>query len=68
VLAFLKKEGWIVRVSIRSTGFAILSLALPCWAQEFHPDIPKAWDEKSVERLEVPLAQRDRSPSYMSAE
>ena len=68
MLAFLKKEGWIVRVSIRSTGFAILSLALPCWAQEFHPDIPKAWDEKSVERLEVPLAQRDRSPSYMSAE
>jgi hypothetical protein len=39
--------------------FAILTLTLPCWAQEFHPDIPRAWDDKAVEGLEVPLAQRD---------
>jgi hypothetical protein len=37
-------------------------------AQEFRPEIPKAWDNKEVERFEVPLAQRDRSPRYMSSE
>jgi len=57
-----------VRGNTRATGFAILSLALTCSAQEFHPDIPRAWDDKAVEALEVPLAQRDRSPRYMSAE
>jgi mono/diheme cytochrome c family protein len=40
---------------------------LTCRAQEFHPDIPKAWDDKAVEALEVPLAQRDRSPRYPNA-
>src|SRR5581483_9993300 len=49
--------------------YAVLAaLALQCWAQEFHPDIPRAWDDKAVEGLEVPLAQHDRSPRYMSAE
>lgn len=33
----------------------------------FRPNIPRAWDDKAVEGLEVPLAQRDRSPRYMSA-
>jgi Di-haem oxidoreductase, putative peroxidase len=37
-------------------------------AQGFHPDIPRAWDDKEVERFELPLVQRDRSPRYMSAE
>lgn len=36
-------------------------------AQEFKPDIPKAWDDKEVERFELPLVQRDRSPRYMSS-
>lgn len=44
----------------------ILAGTLP--AQEFHPEIPKAWDDKEVERFEVPLAQRDRSPRYMTSE
>ena len=57
-----------MRVNIQVTGFAILSLFLTCSAQEFHPDIPRAWDDKAVASLEVPLAQRDRSPRYMSAE
>ena len=57
-----------MRVNTRATGFAILSLTLTCSAQEFHLDIPRAWDDKEVARLEVPLAQRDRSPRYMSAE
>jgi cytochrome c553 len=57
-----------VHINIPATGFALVLLALPCWAQEFRPDIPRAWDDKAVEALEVPLAQRDRSPRYMSAE
>jgi len=36
-------------------------------AQSFHADIPKAWDDAEVARFEMPLAQRDRSPRYMSA-
>ena len=57
-----------MRVKTRATGLAVVLLTLPCSAQEFHPDIPRAWDDKAVEALEVPLAQRDRSPRYMSAE
>lgn len=37
-------------------------------AAEFHPDIPRAWDDEAVATMELPLAQRDRSPRYMSAE
>lgn len=33
----------------------------------FHPNIPRAWDDRAVEGLEVPLAQRGRSPRYMNA-
>ena len=33
----------------------------------FHPDIPKVWDDEAVATMEVPLAQRDRSPKYMSS-
>lgn len=33
----------------------------------FHPDIPKAWDDRAVESMELPLAQRDRSPRYMTS-
>jgi mono/diheme cytochrome c family protein len=49
-------------------GYAILALAGSGVAQEFHPDIPKAWDDKAVESFEMPPAQRDRSPRYMTAE
>ena len=51
-----------------STGFAIYCLAASCAAQEFRPQIPRAWDDKEVERFELPLAKRDRSPRYMSSE
>jgi Di-haem oxidoreductase, putative peroxidase len=37
-------------------------------AQEFHPDIPRAWNDQDVAKLEVPLVQRDRSPRYLTAE
>ena len=33
----------------------------------FHPDIPKVWDDQAVATMEVPLAERDRSPKYMSS-
>jgi hypothetical protein len=49
-------------------GAVIIIIPQICSAQEFHPDIPKAWDDKAVARLEVPLALRDRSPRYLSAE
>jgi hypothetical protein len=38
-----------------------------CWAQVFHPSIPKAWDDSEIAGFEVPLAQADRSPRYPSA-
>jgi hypothetical protein len=49
-------------------GCVILAAAASCVAQDFHPDIPKAWDDKAVEGFELPLAQRDRSPRYMTAD
>jgi hypothetical protein len=36
-------------------------------AQAFHPQIPRAWDDREVEGFEVPLAQPDRSARYLSA-
>lgn len=36
-------------------------------AQSFHPQIPKAWDDREVPGFEIPLAQPDRSPRYLSA-
>ena len=35
--------------------------------QSFQPEIPKVWDEEAVERFEVQLAQKDRSPRHMSS-
>jgi hypothetical protein len=36
-------------------------------AQSFHPEIPRSWDDREVETFEVPLAQADRSPRYMTS-
>jgi hypothetical protein len=47
---------------------AALAIAGLAAAQNFHPDIPRAWDDKEMARLEVPLAQPDRSPHYPNAE
>jgi hypothetical protein len=52
----------------RVIGCAILAIAGSVVAQTFHPDVPRAWDDKEVARVEVPLAQRDRSPRYLTAE
>jgi hypothetical protein len=47
---------------------AFLCIAGMGRAQTFHPDIPRAWDNKEAQRFELPLVQRDRSPRYMTAE
>src|SRR5215469_4231795 len=49
-------------------AIAILTITAPVLAQEFHPVIPKAWDDKEVAQFEMPLAQADRSPRYMTAD
>jgi hypothetical protein len=49
-------------------GVAIIVIPQICSGQEFHPNVPKAWDDKEVARLEVPLVQRDRSPRYVTAQ
>lgn len=50
-----------------ATGGAALALATAVATQPFTPDIPRAWDDAAVERFEVPLARRDRTPRYMTA-
>lgn len=72
----MTSETYQAQFSPSSTGryrsillIALAGLLAPAAvAQEFKPDIPKAWDDKEVERFELPLAQRDRSPRYMSSE
>jgi len=36
-------------------------------AQEFHPSIPRAWNDDETTSFELPLAQAERSPRYPSA-
>src|ERR1041384_7380873 len=49
-------------------GLLLLTVSAALPAQDFHPDIPRVWDDDAVRELELPLANRDRSPRYMSAE
>src|SRR5271163_4900753 len=58
-----------MRIRLHFASCAILTIAgIGAAAQTFQPEIPRAWDDKEVQLLEVPLAQRDRSPRYMTAE
>jgi len=57
-----------MRTKASVVGSTILAIAGTGAAQTFHPDIPRAWDDKEVARFELPLAQRDRSPRYLTAE
>ena len=43
-------------------------LAVLSAAQTVHPTIPRAWDDNEVKGFEVPLAQPDRSPRYLSSD
>jgi Cytochrome c len=47
---------------------AILAGVASCAAQDFHPNVPRAWDDKEVAGFELPLAQRDRSPRHLTAD
>lgn len=53
------------RIVIAGSCSALLIAVLS--AQPFRPEIPKAWDDREVASFEVPLAQPDRSPRYLSA-
>jgi len=66
--AELSRKGAGCKQRSRSVVVVILAIAGSGAAQTFHPDIPKAWDDKEVVGVEVPLAQRDRSPRYLTAE
>ncbi len=56
-----------MRATIIRAACAMLAFCDSIGAQNFRPDIPKAWDDAGVARFETPLAQRDRSPRYLSA-
>ena len=57
-----------MRRIVCAIGTTLLALAaLGAGDTTFHPDIPKVWDDRAVETMEVPLAQRDRSPRYMTS-
>jgi hypothetical protein len=45
----------------------VAAVAAYALAQPFHPDIPRAWDDRDVTGFELPLAQPDHSPRYLSA-
>jgi cytochrome c553 len=52
----------------RRIALVILIVSGAAAAQDFRPDIPRAWDDQAVEDLELPLVQRDRSPRYLKAQ
>jgi len=52
----------------RTFAITMLVLARSAPAQEFHPNIPRVWDDGAVKDFELPLVQRNRSPRYMTAD
>lgn len=52
----------------RTFAIIMLALARSAPAQEFHPTIPRVWDDGAVKDFELPLVQRNRSPRYMTAD
>ena len=58
-----------MRRTVCAISLTLLAIgALGAGEPTFRPDIPKAWDDKALEGFELPLAQRDRSPRYMTSE
>jgi hypothetical protein len=60
--------GALMQTTTRAIGFAILAVACSSSAQEFRPEIPRVWEDAAVKDVELPLAQRGRSPRYMTAD
>lgn len=60
------------RVRLICSTLAGMALGTHSWAQksgqEFHPVIPKTWDEAAMAMLEVPLADPVGSPKHVSAD
>src|SRR5260370_6264939 len=61
--AFLRRGGMVNQSWILLCPLLAMSGA----AQSFHPTIPRAWDDQEVKSFELPLAQPDRSPRYLSS-
>ena len=57
------------RTAVLSCFFLASAAALAAGtkSQSFRPKIPRAWDDREVAAFQVPLAQRERSPRYMSS-
>ena len=51
----------------RIVAGTVLALTSNAFPQKSSSEIPSVWDDKEVARFELPLAQRDRSPRYMTA-
>src|ERR1051326_3646978 len=64
----MDSEGALMQTTARVIGLTILAVVCSSSAQEFRPDIPRVWDDAAVKQVELPLAQRVRSPRYMTAE
>lgn len=63
----MHRPNLLTAARIAGVSLALIALSPVARTQEFKPDIPKAWDDKEIDRFELPLAQRDRSPRYMSS-
>src|SRR5437667_367636 len=53
--------------SVRLGTGVFLLFAATAAPQGFHPQIPKAWDDREIASFEVSLADPSRSPRYLSA-
>jgi hypothetical protein len=53
-MKYVLTGGWLVFAAVVS-------------GQTFHPDIPRTWDDREVAAFQIPLAQRDRSPRYLTS-
>lgn len=43
------------------------AIAIAALAQSFHPEVPRAWDDREAGTFEMPLVQPEHSPRYLSA-
>src|SRR5215469_11307951 len=63
----LRGHSFTMRIGACIVGYVILVAARAGAAQTFQPDIPRAWENEETARFELPLAQRDRTPRFLTA-